>query len=181
VNSEVLLKWIIRLDNTFPLTCLLPPRMNWGCQCLKAFPLASDRERFVGEALEEEVPPFRPASNPHLQNCKNCSSSEWVTYFANIKRTCLIDIHHSLGRYAQHRYNLLLITVTYILIIMHLQVQLGIPAFTKINTPQREEIPRWSIRRAVCPVCSQKWRDKSSIRNIKYSGTYTSTTLNIQF
>ncbi|CAH0400882.1 unnamed protein product [Chilo suppressalis] len=47
---------------------------------------------------------------------------------------------------------------------------LGIPAFTKAEAPQREEIPRWSIRRSVCPVCSQKWRDKSSISNIKYSG-----------
>ncbi|KAL0871184.1 hypothetical protein ABMA27_004957 [Loxostege sticticalis] len=48
-------------------------------------------------------------------------------------------------------------------------VQLEIPAFKMANEPQREEIPRWSIRRAVCPVCSQKWRDKSSISNIKYS------------
>ncbi|XP_063829094.1 uncharacterized protein LOC135078478 isoform X2 [Ostrinia nubilalis] len=49
-------------------------------------------------------------------------------------------------------------------------IQLEIPAFKMANEPQREEIPRWSIRRAVCPVCSQKWRDKTSISNIKYSG-----------
>lgn len=46
---------------------------------------------------------------------------------------------------------------------------LGIPAFQKAK-PQGVEIPRWSIRRSVCPVCSQKWRDKSSVKNIKYSG-----------
>ncbi|XP_049871988.1 uncharacterized protein LOC126373929 [Pectinophora gossypiella] len=50
-------------------------------------------------------------------------------------------------------------------------VHLEIPAFQKVNaTPQVEEIPRWSIRRSVCPVCSQKWRDRSSITNVKYSG-----------
>ncbi|XP_050347406.1 uncharacterized protein LOC126771539 isoform X3 [Nymphalis io] len=46
---------------------------------------------------------------------------------------------------------------------------LEIPAFQKVEQ-RREEIPRWSIRRSVCPVCSQKWKDKSSITNVKYSG-----------
>ncbi|XP_045451673.1 uncharacterized protein LOC123660663 [Melitaea cinxia] len=46
---------------------------------------------------------------------------------------------------------------------------LEIPAFQKVEQ-RREEIPRWSIRRSVCPVCSQKWKDKTSITNIKYSG-----------
>ncbi|KOB69834.1 ABC transporter ATP-binding protein, partial [Operophtera brumata] len=48
--------------------------------------------------------------------------------------------------------------------------QLEIPAFQKVNKPLQDEIPRWSIRRSVCPVCSQKWKDRSTISNIKYSG-----------
>ncbi|XP_059052659.1 uncharacterized protein LOC131847192 [Achroia grisella] len=48
--------------------------------------------------------------------------------------------------------------------------QLEIPAFSKMNPPQKEEIPRWSIRRSVCPVCSEKWKDRSSIINVKNSG-----------
>lgn len=36
--------------------------------------------------------------------------------------------------------------------------------------PQREEVPKWSIRRSICPVCSQKWRDRSTINIIKSSG-----------
>ncbi|CAH2239956.1 jg3386 [Pararge aegeria aegeria] len=46
---------------------------------------------------------------------------------------------------------------------------LGIPAFQKVQE-MRVDIPRWSIRRSVCPVCSQKWKDRSSITNVKYSG-----------
>ncbi|KAJ0174652.1 hypothetical protein K1T71_009760 [Dendrolimus kikuchii] len=49
-------------------------------------------------------------------------------------------------------------------------IPLEIPAFQKITNAPKEVIPRWSIRRAVCPVCSQKWKDRSSINNIKYSG-----------
>ncbi|CAH2092910.1 unnamed protein product [Euphydryas editha] len=49
------------------------------------------------------------------------------------------------------------------------QKYLEIPAFQKVEQ-RHEVIPRWSIRRSVCPVCSQKWKDKSSITNIKYSG-----------
>lgn len=51
------------------------------------------------------------------------------------------------------------------------QAPLGVPELQKVNQPAKEEIPRWSIRRSICPVCSQKWRDKSSISNVKYSGT----------
>ncbi|XP_026321624.1 uncharacterized protein LOC113231514 [Hyposmocoma kahamanoa] len=56
-------------------------------------------------------------------------------------------------------------------------VHLEIPAFQKINMPsQQAEIPRWSIRRSVCPVCSQKWKDRSSIDNVKYSGLKRNST-----
>ncbi|CAK1555776.1 unnamed protein product [Leptosia nina] len=48
--------------------------------------------------------------------------------------------------------------------------ELQIPAFQKPASPEKQELPRWSIRRSVCPVCSQKWRDRSSLKNIKYSG-----------
>ncbi|XP_052743551.1 uncharacterized protein LOC112053431 [Bicyclus anynana] len=48
-------------------------------------------------------------------------------------------------------------------------VCLGIPAFQKVEE-KRVDVPRWSIRRSVCPACSQKWRDKSSISNVRYSG-----------
>ncbi|XP_045500827.1 uncharacterized protein LOC123698279 [Colias croceus] len=48
--------------------------------------------------------------------------------------------------------------------------QVEIPAFQKPTSPEREDIPRWSIRRSMCPVCSQKWRDRSAIKKIKYSG-----------
>lgn len=59
----------------------------------------------------------------------------------------------------------------YLIFYFHiLQAHLEIPAFQKVNTLPKEEIPRWSIRRAVCPVCSQKWKDKSSVTNIKCSG-----------
>ncbi|CAB3234063.1 unnamed protein product [Arctia plantaginis] len=47
---------------------------------------------------------------------------------------------------------------------------LGIPAFQKVNSALDQSVPKFSIRRSICPVCSQKWRDKSSISNIKYSG-----------
>ncbi|VVC92120.1 unnamed protein product [Leptidea sinapis] len=47
---------------------------------------------------------------------------------------------------------------------------LEIPAFKKATSPDKEEIPKWSIRRSVCPVCSQKWRDRSTVKKIKYSG-----------
>ncbi|XP_075980525.1 uncharacterized protein LOC142979483 [Anticarsia gemmatalis] len=47
---------------------------------------------------------------------------------------------------------------------------LEIPAFQNINKQPTEDLPRWSIRRSLCPVCSQKWKDKSAIHNIKYSG-----------
>ncbi|XP_031764605.2 uncharacterized protein LOC113516211 [Galleria mellonella] len=53
---------------------------------------------------------------------------------------------------------------------INISTQLEIPAFKKISTSQTQEIPRWSIRRSVCPVCSQKWKDRSSITNVKYSG-----------
>ncbi|XP_041982397.1 uncharacterized protein LOC121735600 isoform X1 [Aricia agestis] len=43
------------------------------------------------------------------------------------------------------------------------------PLFEKIET-QQPSTPRWSIRKSVCPVCSQKWRDRSSIFKIKNSG-----------
>ncbi|KAJ8715054.1 hypothetical protein PYW08_005035 [Mythimna loreyi] len=49
-------------------------------------------------------------------------------------------------------------------------VPLEIPGLRKVDTSPNEDIPRWSIRRSICPVCSQKWRDKSSIKNVKYSG-----------
>ncbi|XP_068618052.1 uncharacterized protein [Battus philenor] len=48
--------------------------------------------------------------------------------------------------------------------------QLGIPAFQKVPTVQPEELPKWSIRRSVCPVCSQKWKDRSFLKKIRYSG-----------
>ncbi|XP_053610552.1 uncharacterized protein LOC128675274 [Plodia interpunctella] len=44
-----------------------------------------------------------------------------------------------------------------------------IPAFQRLNAKQ-EDKPRWSIRRSVCPVCSQKWKDRSSINIVKNSG-----------
>ncbi|CAH0694595.1 unnamed protein product [Spodoptera exigua] len=47
---------------------------------------------------------------------------------------------------------------------------LVMPGLQKVSPPQNEELPRWSIRRSICPVCSQKWRDKSSIYNVKSSG-----------
>ncbi|XP_047992672.1 uncharacterized protein LOC125231276 [Leguminivora glycinivorella] len=48
---------------------------------------------------------------------------------------------------------------------------LGIPAFQqKESSTKCNELPRWSIRRSVCPVCSQKWRDRSFINKIKNSG-----------
>ncbi|XP_022122293.2 uncharacterized protein LOC110998134 [Pieris rapae] len=45
-----------------------------------------------------------------------------------------------------------------------------IPAFQKPAAPKKEERPKWSIRRSVCPVCSQKWRDRSALKNIRASG-----------
>ncbi|XP_073961650.1 uncharacterized protein [Choristoneura fumiferana] len=48
--------------------------------------------------------------------------------------------------------------------------QLEIPAFHKPAPEKPEEIPKWSIRRSVCPVCSQKWKDRSAIEKIKNSG-----------
>ncbi|XP_047521614.1 uncharacterized protein LOC125060664 isoform X2 [Pieris napi] len=45
-----------------------------------------------------------------------------------------------------------------------------IPAFQKPASPKKEERPKWSIRRSVCPVCSQKWRDRSALKNIRASG-----------
>ncbi|KAL4709042.1 hypothetical protein ACJJTC_005903 [Scirpophaga incertulas] len=50
------------------------------------------------------------------------------------------------------------------------QIQPRIPAFVEVTKNHLEDTPRWSIRRAICPVCSQRWKDKSSIKNIKYSG-----------
>ncbi|XP_063625951.1 uncharacterized protein LOC134797592 isoform X1 [Cydia splendana] len=48
---------------------------------------------------------------------------------------------------------------------------LGIPAFQqKESLSKCNEIPRWSIRRSVCPVCSQKWKDRSFVNKIKNSG-----------
>ncbi|XP_026725811.1 uncharacterized protein LOC113492518 isoform X2 [Trichoplusia ni] len=47
---------------------------------------------------------------------------------------------------------------------------LEIPGLKKVNQQQNEDVPRWSIRRSICPVCSQKWKDKTSINNVKYSG-----------
>ncbi|XP_061719053.1 uncharacterized protein LOC133526438 isoform X3 [Cydia pomonella] len=48
---------------------------------------------------------------------------------------------------------------------------LGIPAFQpKESLSKCNDIPRWSIRRSVCPVCSQKWKDRSFINKIKNSG-----------
>ncbi|XP_034834586.1 uncharacterized protein [Maniola hyperantus] len=57
-------------------------------------------------------------------------------------------------------------------------VCLGIPAFQKIEE-KRMDIPRWSIRRSVCPVCSQKWKDRSSIRNVKYSGLKRNSSMDL--
>lgn len=51
-----------------------------------------------------------------------------------------------------------------------LQTQLEVPEFQKAKVPTEEEFPRWSIRKSQCPVCSQKWRDRTSIKNVKYSG-----------
>ncbi|CAH0589060.1 unnamed protein product [Chrysodeixis includens] len=47
---------------------------------------------------------------------------------------------------------------------------LEIPGLRKVNPQQNKDLPRWSIRRSICPVCSQKWKDKTSINNVKYSG-----------
>ncbi|XP_047032320.1 uncharacterized protein LOC124639130 [Helicoverpa zea] len=47
---------------------------------------------------------------------------------------------------------------------------LEIPGLQKVNVTENQNIPRWSIRRSICPVCSQKWKDKSSVNNVKYSG-----------
>ncbi|XP_045775268.1 uncharacterized protein LOC123874124 isoform X2 [Maniola jurtina] len=57
-------------------------------------------------------------------------------------------------------------------------VCLGIPAFQKMEE-NRVDIPRWSIRRSVCPVCSQKWKDRSSIRNVKYSGLKRNSSMDL--
>ncbi|KPJ13847.1 hypothetical protein RR48_08661 [Papilio machaon] len=48
--------------------------------------------------------------------------------------------------------------------------QPGLPAFEKKPSVHPVELPKWSVRRSVCPVCSQKWKDKSFLKNIKYSG-----------
>ncbi|XP_013148155.1 PREDICTED: uncharacterized protein LOC106110794 [Papilio polytes] len=48
--------------------------------------------------------------------------------------------------------------------------QPGLPIFEKKPSVHPVELPKWSIRRSVCPVCSQKWKDKSFLKNIKYSG-----------
>ncbi|XP_072944908.1 uncharacterized protein [Epargyreus clarus] len=48
-------------------------------------------------------------------------------------------------------------------------VQLEIPAFQKAPMIEKESIPKWSIRRSICPVCSQKWKDRSSIIKVKSS------------
>ncbi|KAI8439406.1 hypothetical protein MSG28_013209 [Choristoneura fumiferana] len=53
---------------------------------------------------------------------------------------------------------------------MYFLAQLEIPAFHKPAPEKPEEIPKWSIRRSVCPVCSQKWKDRSAIEKIKNSG-----------
>nr|XP_021207292.1 uncharacterized protein LOC110386164 isoform X1 [Bombyx mori] len=54
-------------------------------------------------------------------------------------------------------------------------VQLKMPVGQQSNILKREELLRWSIRKAICPVCSQKWRDRSSITSIKYSGLKRNT------
>ncbi|CAK1586927.1 unnamed protein product [Parnassius mnemosyne] len=51
----------------------------------------------------------------------------------------------------------------------------GIPAFERTPSVQLEPLPKWSIRRSICPVCSQKWKDRSSLANIKYSGLKRNT------
>ncbi|GBP26933.1 hypothetical protein EVAR_95719_1 [Eumeta japonica] len=43
-------------------------------------------------------------------------------------------------------------------------------AFEKPKDSPTEPAPRWSIRRSTCPVCSQKWRDRSSLKIPRGSG-----------
>ncbi|XP_060804849.1 uncharacterized protein LOC106142202 isoform X2 [Amyelois transitella] len=54
-----------------------------------------------------------------------------------------------------------------------------IPAFQRSSGAKQEEKLRWSIRRSVCPVCSQKWKDRSSITNIKNSGLKRNTSMEL--
>ncbi|KAI5642159.1 hypothetical protein NE865_05851 [Phthorimaea operculella] len=55
-----------------------------------------------------------------------------------------------------------------------------LPAFQKMTTnAEQNDIPRWSIRRSVCPVCSQKWKDRSSIHNVKSSGLKRNSSLDL--
>ncbi|KAG7312246.1 hypothetical protein JYU34_001718 [Plutella xylostella] len=51
-----------------------------------------------------------------------------------------------------------------------LPTHLEIPAFQRAKSPAQEAPPRWSIRRSLCPVCSQKWKDRSSVNIVKSSG-----------